>query len=598
VDIKHCSVWDVNGVVPFNTINPALHRKIAGILNVPEGAANYTAGKDSHGVATIGIGVGFDCGQGAQGVATGSKVILIDISPQGTEDPVIPAGFLSMVQDVHVNHGVNVHSASWKIIGYNGEYSDFSNSIDTQCFLYPALLHVFAAGNDGPFDVAAVPATCKNVLSVGATLFDPLFQAYFSSTGLTVDGRIKPDVMAPGWNVYTAECIPNSTPGYKTYNYDSGTSLATPGVAALDAILQQRYVALGGSASGYMASLRMATMLAHATPPLYVTLTSDGFYTLLGIPLTTWGTPQFTLSRMFDAANGESIPVSATATQARFAKCWQWTALSAPATLNVAVVWTDPAAQAYTYPTLVNDVDIVVSTDVEGVISQDSRDSREVLRSIRAQSFIRIVAYVFGNVPTEGPVNISAHIRLPQGVSAASVSEVPCEGTCLPGDYLTCGVGGIRPCMMNGTYSQSCQVSQAPTPAPTTTGPGSFTTTSCSAPHATRAYRYNFTGNGTVTACLPAQCDPGYYYVASSSSSSCVCVPGSYVACPGTNGYNYVACQNATGDYAACPSSTAQADNGYQNSISSDGVPPIGNPHMLILLIPLVLPVYVLFKLG
>ena len=83
---------------------------------------------------------------------------------------------------------------------------------------------IFAAGNDGPYTGSIdAPSTNKNGVAVGAslndytswllyggsdsntesnepgsTVFSGNSMAFFSSRGPTADGRLKPDVMAPG----------------------------------------------------------------------------------------------------------------------------------------------------------------------------------------------------------------------------------------------------------------------------------------------------------------------------------------------------------------------------------------------------------------
>ncbi|MCF6094290.1 S8 family serine peptidase [Microaerobacter geothermalis] len=56
--------------------------------------------------------------------------------------------------------------------------------------------------------------------------------ADFSSRGYTADGRIKPDIAAPGYNITAAKA--NTTTGYITY---SGTSMATPFTAGTVALM-------------------------------------------------------------------------------------------------------------------------------------------------------------------------------------------------------------------------------------------------------------------------------------------------------------------------------------------------------------------------
>lgn len=69
---------------------------------------------------------------------------------------------------------------------------------------------------------ANYPADKSNVIGVGATNINDEI-AYFSSVGPTVDGRLKPDISAPGQNVYSA--LPDADDSYGDL---SGTSMASP----------------------------------------------------------------------------------------------------------------------------------------------------------------------------------------------------------------------------------------------------------------------------------------------------------------------------------------------------------------------------------
>ena len=77
--------------------------------------------------------------------------------------------------------------------------------------------------------------SAKNIITVGATrkvTADSM--AAFSSWGPTRDGRLKPDVSAPG------EDIVSTLPG-GGYGTQSGTSMATPHVSGVAALVIQRY---------------------------------------------------------------------------------------------------------------------------------------------------------------------------------------------------------------------------------------------------------------------------------------------------------------------------------------------------------------------
>jgi len=93
-----------------------------------------------------------------------------------------------------------------------------------------------AAGNSGPAKyTVGSPGAAASAITVGAMadVGEMGFNlAQFSSRGPTADGRIKPDIAAPGVNITAAKA--NSTNGYVAY---SGTSMATPFTAGVIALM-------------------------------------------------------------------------------------------------------------------------------------------------------------------------------------------------------------------------------------------------------------------------------------------------------------------------------------------------------------------------
>lgn len=120
---------------------------------------------------------------------------------------------------------------------YNLEFYD-----DVQAWISAGIFPLFAAGNDGPgAQTVGSPASFVDSFAVGATdRYDQV--ASFSSRGPVYweneDGEmvshIKPDVAAPGHEIYSA--WPASREEGK-YNTISGTSMATPHVAGSIALL-------------------------------------------------------------------------------------------------------------------------------------------------------------------------------------------------------------------------------------------------------------------------------------------------------------------------------------------------------------------------
>ena len=105
-----------------------------------------------------------------------------------------------------------IHSNSWGFPTLMGRYTTTSVRVDQYVWDNPDFLPVFSAGNSGGQTGIASsvisPGTAKNALTVGSSYnldsssaIDVL--ANNSGRGPVLDGRVKPDIVAPGVSIYS-----------------------------------------------------------------------------------------------------------------------------------------------------------------------------------------------------------------------------------------------------------------------------------------------------------------------------------------------------------------------------------------------------------
>lgn len=182
--------------------------------------------------------------------------------------------------------GAFLHSNSWGSPANLGVYDNMAVQVDEFSFNNQDFLPIFAAGNsgvdknkDGIVDPGSVstPGTSKNALTVGASEnllstggiqkkiselrnaqdnwgAEPIASsklsdnidgvAVFSSRGPARDGRLKPEVVAPGTNILSNKsqepgAVDLWGPYNKDYVYSGGTSMATPLAAGAAAVIRE-----------------------------------------------------------------------------------------------------------------------------------------------------------------------------------------------------------------------------------------------------------------------------------------------------------------------------------------------------------------------
>lgn len=223
----------------------------------PTHTHNAPIDDDGHGSHTMGTiaGVGVSADQPAIGVAPGARWIAAKGCQENTctEADLIAAAqwFLAPTNTQGANPRPDLRpmivNNSWSGNGGDDWYAGY-----TDAWRAAGMYAVFAAGNSGPFvqqtcGTVASPADYSDVLAVGAVDSGNNLTS-FSLLGPTKDGRIKPDVVAPGNGIYSA--------GRSGYTTLSGTSMAAPHVVGTVALLWSANPALIGDIDGTTAILR------------------------------------------------------------------------------------------------------------------------------------------------------------------------------------------------------------------------------------------------------------------------------------------------------------------------------------------------------
>lgn len=190
---------------------------------------------ESHGTHVAGIIAAVrNNGKGGNGVANNVKIMSIRAVPNGDEYDKDVALAIRYAAD----NGAKVINTSF------GKYYSPHSDWVRDAIVYAAskdVLIVNAAGNEGtdldtknvyPNDaVGTGPEVADNFISVGS--LDPKYGSSLVS-GFSNYGKINVDIFAPGGDIYST--FPDNT-----YKSIGGTSMASPGVAGIAALIRSQY---------------------------------------------------------------------------------------------------------------------------------------------------------------------------------------------------------------------------------------------------------------------------------------------------------------------------------------------------------------------
>ncbi|HRW82417.1 MAG TPA: S8 family serine peptidase [Methanothrix sp.] len=298
---------------------------------VGDGASDVNSGHGTHVAGSV-LGNGTRSNGSIRGMAYSARLVFQAIERNSTGRIAgIPADLNVLFQQAY-DDGARIHTNSWGTTHDNsgnsvqGQYSGDSQDIDEFMWNHRDSVILFSVSNTGRDDNAdgvidadslSIESSAKNCISVGGTENDraagglnpggfcttygscfndddnhnvpfpsnplkddrisnnPQGMVAFSSRGPTDDGRLKPDVVAPGTNILSVRSsraagegwglLPAGDPNRAFYMYMGGTSMSTPLTAGTVALIRQ-YLQKACLHAGPSGALLKAILIHGATP--------------------------------------------------------------------------------------------------------------------------------------------------------------------------------------------------------------------------------------------------------------------------------------------------------------------------------------------
>jgi subtilisin family serine protease len=365
---------------------------------------NDPMGHGTHVAGSV-VGAGGPSGDKIRGGAYGAQFVAEGLWSPMLNNLSVPQKLADLFSKAKAD-GATVHTNSWG--SQSTAYDGMSQQVDEYMFQNQDFLVLFAAGNsgvdkdkDGRIDPGSVssPSTAKNCLTVGASKnlvskfgiqkkmsdlrngkenwgVEPIASsklsenvdgmAAFSSRGPTQDGRIKPEIVAPGTNILSNRshekgAEPLWGPYNADYTWSGGTSMATP-LTAGAALVARQYLVSGKGIAQPSAALLKATLLHSAYdmfPGQFGAVGKDqGQELLTKRPTPDAGFGRVDMDRATSLDGAQLIDEKAGVAVGE-TKTYSFTAASA-GQLTATLVWIDAPAADSASKALVNDLDLFV----------------------------------------------------------------------------------------------------------------------------------------------------------------------------------------------------------------------------------------------
>ncbi|HEY9060570.1 MAG TPA: kelch repeat-containing protein [Pseudobacteroides sp.] len=347
-----------------NNLHSDFSGRVTKIIDKNSGDGSDSNGHGTHTAGSV-LGNGQMSGGKIKGTAPKAKLIVQDIIPDSLGSIRFSETLYDLLKEAYEN-GARIHTNSWGS-SEGGSYTENSINVDKFIWDNKDMTVLFSAGNDGRSGASSVgsPGTAKNCITVGASenfrpympieeglskSDDPDERAIFSSYGCK-DGRIKPDVVAPGsYIASTRSSVVQYSSNYSentNYEFKSGTSMATPLTAGSVAVIRE-YIQKTLGINNPSAALIKAFIINGAL--------TYGYTNEKG-----WGKVNIYDSLLATKVIDQNSTIK-TGQKLTYESSLNVTSTDKP--LKVSLVWTDYPGSVSASKALVNDIDLkVISPD-------------------------------------------------------------------------------------------------------------------------------------------------------------------------------------------------------------------------------------------
>ena len=328
--------------------------------------ADKHSGHGTHVACTV---LGDGSKGGYAGVAPDAELYFQAMENDNTGNFVSPS--LNYLLNTAYNAGARIHTNSWgsSATSTQGEYTSEAEALDDRSFNYDkvsngqeGLTILFAAGNDGPNPgTVGSPSTAKNVVTVGNHQAryngapDNLMSG--SSRGPTDDGRIKPDIIAPGGYVRSCRAQEAQDTGGSSWQSTwyleyTGTSMATPNAAGAATLIREYLIEIAQRPSPQGALVKALLVLGAQD------------INSRDIPNNDEGWGRVNLKETLAPSQGRGIWVDdrSVLTSSGTSKSYVFNVTFANSQLKAVLAWSDYRGSRFASKALVNDLDLEVES--------------------------------------------------------------------------------------------------------------------------------------------------------------------------------------------------------------------------------------------